>query len=118
MIYLRRLAQGESTLIMKGKAFYFDLLNEFKREVPVKFINLQEVQVISFITQGNLVEVAYTDKQGNVTKRMTIKMSELLPTLDRLKQDPRYIVTLTKTVRVGELLSKQYIVVYKISSKQ
>lgn len=29
MIYLRKLGQGETTLIMKGKAFYFDMLNEF-----------------------------------------------------------------------------------------
>ncbi|PGF05072.1 hypothetical protein [Bacillus toyonensis] len=118
MIYLRKLGQGETTLIMKGKAFYFDMLNEFKREVPVKFINLEQVQIISFITQGNQVEVAYTDKEGNVTKRLIINMSELLPTIDRLKKEPRYIVTLTKTVRIGEVVSKQYIVVYKTSSKQ
>ncbi|MEC2463412.1 hypothetical protein P9X10_00675 [Bacillus cereus] len=117
MIYIQRLMHGDSTLFMKGKGFYFDLLNEFKREVPFRMVNVEPVQIISFLTQGNVVEVGYTDKLGNISNRVTIHTNELLETLSRLKEDRRYIVTLTKTVRVGTVVSKQYIVVYGLSKQ-
>ncbi|PHE64329.1 hypothetical protein COF68_05665 [Bacillus toyonensis] len=113
MVYIQKLPYTGTNLIVKGQAYHFDILNTYKKVVQFKYINVEEVQILSCITQGNVVEVANTNDLGDVIKRTTITVADFLTELKRLEANVKHIVTLIKPLNINGISSKQYIVVYR-----
>lgn len=113
MIYLQRLPLAGSNLIVKGEAYNFDLLGMFKRKVSFRYINLERVKVVSYLTQGNVAEVAEIDDNGDVVSTEVIPMNEAIRRITVAKGSEYCLGVLIRNVILDNVSSTNYIVIYR-----
>ena len=100
-------------LIVKGQAYRYDTTGIFQGVVSFKYINLVPVKLESFITQGNVVEQASINDNGDVTSRNTISMTSLYDYIAKAKTQSNCLGVLIRNSPSGGIACQHFIVVFR-----
>lgn len=102
-----------TVLIVNGVGHRFDLTNIYSGQVNFKYINLEPVNVVSYLTQGNTVEKVFLDDKGKVQSRFALSLGGMMSELKNEQLKPNFIRLLTRNIILENVESTQYIVLYR-----
>jgi hypothetical protein len=113
MIFLQRIPFTGSNLIVRGVAYRFDLLGFYKGVVDFKFINLEPVRVVSYITQGNVSEVCTVGDKGEIVTRKVIPINQMMNEITWAKESDDCVGVLIRNLNIDGVVGTNYLVLYR-----